>query len=86
MINSPASDASKNSVSPIRKLVNTQGTADTAIKKNAELKVTVDGIGSKVDTKIANAKGEITKEYTSAINQSAKDITLKVSAAHAKIA
>ena len=58
-----------------------QGTADTAIKKNAELKVTVDGIGSKVDTKIANAKGEITKEYTSAINQSAKDITLKVSAA-----
>ena len=57
-----------------------QGTADTAIKKNAELKVTVDGIGSKVDTKIANAKGEITKEYTSAINQSAKDITLKVSA------
>ena len=58
-----------------------QGTADTVIKKNAELKVTVDGIGSKVDTKIANAKGEITKEYTSAINQSAKDITLKVSAA-----
>ena len=58
-----------------------QGTADTAIKKNAELKVTVDGIGSKVDTKIANAKGEITKEYTSAINQSAKNITLKVSAA-----
>ena len=58
-----------------------QGTADTAIKKNAELKVTVDGIGSNVDTKIANAKGEITKEYTSAINQSAKDITLKVSAA-----
>ena len=58
-----------------------QGTADTAIEKNAELKVTVDGIGSKVDTKIANAKGEITKEYTSAINQSAKDITLKVSAA-----
>ncbi len=58
-----------------------QDTADTAIKKNAELKVTVDGIGSKVDTKIANAKGEITKEYTSAINQSAKDITLKVSAA-----
>ena len=58
-----------------------QGTADTAIKKNAELKVTVDGIGSKVDTKIANAKGEITKEYTSAINQSSKDITLKVSAA-----
>ena len=58
-----------------------QGTADTAIKKNSELKVTVDGIGSKVDTKIANAKGEITKEYTSAINQSAKDITLKVSAA-----
>ena len=58
-----------------------QGTADTAIKKNAELKVTVDGIGSKVDTKIANAKGEITKEYTSAINQSAKYITLKVSAA-----
>ena len=58
-----------------------QGTADTAINKNAELKVTVDGIGSKVDTKIANAKGEITKEYTSAINQSAKDITLKVSAA-----
>ena len=58
-----------------------QGTADTAIKKNAELKVTVDGIGSKVDTKIANAKGEITNEYTSAINQSAKDITLKVSAA-----
>ena len=58
-----------------------QGTADTAIKKNAELKVTVDGISSKVDTKIANAKGEITKEYTSAINQSAKDITLKVSAA-----
>ena len=58
-----------------------QGTADTAIKKNAELKVTVDGIGTKVDTKIANAKGEITKEYTSAINQSAKDITLKVSAA-----
>ena len=58
-----------------------QGTADTAIKKNAELKVTVDGIGSKVDTKIANAKGEITKEYTSAIDQSAKDITLKVSAA-----
>ena len=58
-----------------------QGTADTAIKKNAELKVTVDGIGSKVDTKIANAKGEITKEYTSAINQSAKDITLKVSTA-----
>ena len=58
-----------------------QGTADTAIKKNAELKVTVDGIGSKIDTKIANAKGEITKEYTSAINQSAKDITLKVSAA-----
>ena len=58
-----------------------QGTADTAIKKNAELKVTVDGIGSKVDAKIANAKGEITKEYTSAINQSAKDITLKVSAA-----
>ena len=58
-----------------------QGTADTAIKKNSELKVTVDGIGSKVDTKIANAKGEITKEYSSAINQSAKDITLKVSAA-----
>ena len=58
-----------------------QGTADTAIEKNAELKVTVDGIGTKVDTKIANAKGEITKEYTSAINQSAKDITLKVSAA-----
>ena len=43
--------------------------------------MTVDGISSKVDTKIANAKGEITKEYTSAINQSAKDITLKVSAA-----
>ena len=58
-----------------------QGTADTAIEKNAELKVTVDGIGTKVDTKIANAKGEITKEYSSAINQSAKDITLKVSAA-----
>ena len=58
-----------------------QGTADTAKKSVAELKVTVDGIGSKVDTKIANAKGEITKEYTSAINQSAKDITLKVSAA-----
>ena len=58
-----------------------QGTADTAIKKNAELKVTVDGIGSKVDTKIANAKGEITKEYTSAITQKADQITLKVSAA-----
>ena len=43
--------------------------------------MTVDGIGSKVDTKIANAKGEITKEYTSAITQKADQITLKVSAA-----
>lgn len=58
-----------------------QGTADTAIEKNAELKVTVDGISSTVDKKISNAKGEITKEYQSAIDQSAEKISLKVSAA-----
>ena len=58
-----------------------QGTADTAVSKVAELKVTVDGISSTVDKKISNAKGEITKEYQSAISQSAERISLKVSAA-----
>lgn len=58
-----------------------QGTADTAVSKVAELKVTVDGISSTVDKKISNAKGEITKEYQSAISQSAEKISLKVSAA-----
>ena len=58
-----------------------QGTADTAVSKVAELKVTVDGISSTVDKKISNAKGEITKEYQSAIDQSAEKISLKVSAA-----
>lgn len=58
-----------------------QGTADTAVSKVAELKVTVDGISSTVDKKISNAKGEITKEYRSAISQSAEKISLKVSAA-----
>lgn len=58
-----------------------QGTADTAASKVAELKVTVDGISSTVDKKISNAKGEITKEYQSAISQSAEKISLKVSAA-----
>ena len=58
-----------------------QGTADTAVSKVAELKVTVDGISSTVDKKISDAKGEITKEYQSAISQSAEKISLKVSAA-----
>lgn len=58
-----------------------QGTADTAVSKVAELKVTVDGISSTVDKKISNANGEITKEYQSAIDQSAEKISLKVSAA-----
>jgi hypothetical protein len=58
-----------------------QGTADTAVSKVAELKVTVDGISSTVDKKISNAKGEITKEYQSAISQSAEKISLKVTAA-----
>ena len=58
-----------------------QGTADTAVSKVAELKVTVDGISSTVDKKISNAKGEITSEYQSAIDQSAEKISLKVSAA-----
>lgn len=58
-----------------------QGTADTAVSKVAELKVTVDGISSTVEKKISNAKGEITKEYQSAISQSAEKISLKVSAA-----
>ena len=43
--------------------------------------MTVDGISSTVDKKISNAKGEITKEYQSAISQSAEKISLKVSAA-----
>lgn len=58
-----------------------QGTADTAVSKVAELKVTVDGISSTVDKKISNAKGEITKEYQSAISQSAEKISLKVTSA-----
>lgn len=58
-----------------------QGTADTAVSKVAELKVTVDGISSTVDKKISYANGEITKEYQSAIDQSAEKISLKVSAA-----
>ena len=58
-----------------------QGTADTAVSKVAELKVTVDGISSTVDKKISNAKGEITKEYQSAIDQSAEKISLKVTSA-----
>ena len=43
--------------------------------------MTVDGISSTVDKKISNAKGEITSEYQSAIDQSAEKISLKVSAA-----
>lgn len=58
-----------------------QGTADSAVSKVAELKVTVDGISSTVDKKISNAKGEITKEYQSAIDQSAEKISLKVTSA-----
>lgn len=57
-----------------------QGTADTAVSKVAELKVTVDGISSTVDKKISDAKGDITKKYQSAIDQSAEKISLKVSA------
>lgn len=58
-----------------------QGTADSAVSKVAELKVTVDGISSTVDKKISDAKGDITKKYQSAIDQSAEKISLKVSAA-----
>lgn len=58
-----------------------QGTADTTVSKVAELKATVDGISSTVDKKISNAKGEITKEYQSAIDQSAEKISLKVTSA-----
>lgn len=58
-----------------------QGTADTAVSRVAELKVTVDGISSTVDKKISYANGEITKEYQSAIDQKANQISVKVTAA-----
>lgn len=58
-----------------------QGTADTAVSRVAELKVTVDGISSTVDKKISYANGEITKEYQSAIDQKADQISVKVTAA-----
>lgn len=58
-----------------------QGTADTAVSRVAELKVTVDGISSTVDEKISYANGEITKEYQSAIDQKANQISVKVTAA-----
>lgn len=58
-----------------------QGSADTAVSRVAELKVTVDGISSTVDKKISYANGEITKEYQSAIDQKANQISVKVTAA-----
>lgn len=58
-----------------------QGTAATAVSRVAELKVTVDGISSTVDKKISYANGEITKEYQSAIDQKADQISVKVTAA-----
>ena len=59
---------------------------DQTDKKNREdtsslIVQTSSSISSTVDKKISNAKGEITKEYQSAISQSAEKISLKVSAA-----